>query len=44
MMYYLFINIFTLISRDFLVLLFVSNVIAWPSAYYLMNKLLNYYA
>jgi putative ABC transport system permease protein len=37
-------NIITLISKDFLVLLFVSNAIAWPIAYYLMNKLLNNYA
>jgi putative ABC transport system permease protein len=37
-------NIIFLISRDFLVLLFVSNVIAWPIAYYLMDKLLNNYA
>jgi putative ABC transport system permease protein len=37
-------NIIVLISKDFLVLLFVSNVIAWPIAYYLMNKLLNNYA
>jgi putative ABC transport system permease protein len=37
-------NIIVLISRDFLMLLFVSNVIAWPIAYYLMDKLLNNYA
>ena len=37
-------NIIFLISKDFLVLLFVSNVIAWPIAYYLMDKLLNNYA
>ena len=37
-------NIIILISRDFLMLLFVSNVIAWPIAYYLMTKLLNNYA
>jgi len=37
-------NIIILISKDFLVLLFVSNVIAWPIAYYLMDKLLNNYA
>jgi putative ABC transport system permease protein len=37
-------NIIVLISKDFLVLLFVSNVIAWPIAYYLMGKLLNNYA
>ncbi len=37
-------NIIVLISRDFLMLLFVSNLIAWPIAYYLMDKLLNNYA
>ncbi len=37
-------NIMALISKDFLVLLFVSNVIAWPIAYYLMDKILNNYA
>ncbi|MDH5386000.1 MAG: hypothetical protein OEY18_14960, partial [Candidatus Aminicenantes bacterium] len=37
-------NIIALISKDFLVLLFVSNVIAWPLAYYFMDKLLNNYA
>jgi hypothetical protein len=37
-------NIIVLISRDFLVLLFISNVIAWPIAYYLVDKLLNNYA
>ena len=37
-------NIMGLISKEFLVLLLVSNVIAWPAAYYLMNKLLNNYA
>ena len=37
-------NIIVLVSRDFLMLLFVSNVIAWPIAYYLMDKLLNNYA
>jgi len=37
-------NIIALISKDFLVLLFVSNLIAWPIAYYLMDKILNNYA
>jgi putative ABC transport system permease protein len=37
-------NIISLISRDFLVLLLIANVIAWPVAYYLMDKLLNNYA
>lgn len=37
-------NIVALISRDFLTLLFVSNVIAWPIAYYLIDRLLKSYA
>jgi ABC-type antimicrobial peptide transport system permease subunit len=37
-------NILTMISRDFLLLLMVSNVIAWPIAYFLMKSLLNNYA
>jgi putative ABC transport system permease protein len=37
-------NIISLISKDFLVLLLIANVIAWPVAYYLMDKLLNNYA
>jgi len=37
-------DIINLISKDFFVLLFVSNVIAWPVSYYLMNQLLNNYA
>ena len=37
-------DIIALISKDFFVLLFVSNVIAWPVSYYLMNQLLNNYA
>jgi putative ABC transport system permease protein len=37
-------NILILISKDFLVLLLVANVIAWPVAYYLMDKMLNNYA
>lgn len=37
-------HIISLISKDFLVLLFVSNVIAWPVSYYLMEKMLNNYA
>ncbi len=37
-------NIIMMISKDFLVLLFVSNVIAWPIAYFLMERLLNNYA
>ena len=37
-------NIIALISKDFLVLIFLSNAIAWPIAYYLMNRLLSNYA
>jgi putative ABC transport system permease protein len=37
-------NIMMMISKDFLMLLFVSNVIAWPVAYFLMVRLLNNYA
>ena len=37
-------NIISLISKDFLVLLLAANVIAWPVAYYLMDKMLNNYA
>jgi predicted permease len=37
-------NIVALISKDFIVLLIVSNVIAWPVAYYLMDKILSNYA
>jgi putative ABC transport system permease protein len=37
-------NIFTMISKDFLLLLIVSNVIAWPIAYFVMASLLNNYA
>lgn len=37
-------KIMALISKDFVVLLAVSNVIAWPIAYLLMNKLLKNYA
>lgn len=37
-------NIVSLISKDFLLLLLVANVIAWPVAYYLMDKMLNNYA
>ncbi len=37
-------NILMMISKDFLILLIVSNVIAWPIAYFLMANLLNNYA
>ncbi|MBN1273529.1 MAG: ABC transporter permease, partial [Candidatus Aminicenantes bacterium] len=37
-------NIFILISKDFLKLLVIANVIAWPIGYFLMNNMLNNYA
>lgn len=37
-------NIMMIISKNFLMLLLVSNLIAWPIAYFLMEKLLNNYA
>jgi putative ABC transport system permease protein len=37
-------NIMMMISKDFLLLLVVSNLIAWPIAYFLMANLLNNYA
>jgi hypothetical protein len=37
-------NILMMISKDFLWLLLVSNLIAWPIAYFLMANLLNNYA
>jgi ABC-type antimicrobial peptide transport system permease subunit len=37
-------NILMMISKDFLLLLIVSNIIAWPIAYFLMTNLLNNYA
>jgi putative ABC transport system permease protein len=37
-------SIITMISRDFLLLLFAANLIALPLSHYLMNQLLNSYA
>ncbi len=37
-------NILMMISKNFLVLLLVSNLVAWPIAYLLMERLLNNYA
>ena len=37
-------GIVSLISREFLVLLTLANVIAWPIAYFLMKQMLNNYA
>jgi putative ABC transport system permease protein len=37
-------NVVFILSKDFLVLVVVSNVIAWPVAYYFMNKWLQDFA
>jgi len=37
-------NIFAMVSKEFLILLFIANGIAWPAAYYLMDRMLNNYA
>jgi putative ABC transport system permease protein len=37
-------NILVMISKNFLMLLLVSNLVAWPIAYFLMERLLNNYA
>ena len=37
-------NIVYLLSREFLILVGISNLIAWPIAYYFMNKWLQNYA
>jgi putative ABC transport system permease protein len=37
-------NLVALISREFLILLTLANVIAWPVAYILMDKMLSNYA
>jgi hypothetical protein len=37
-------NIIGLISKEFIILLTLANVIAWPAAYVLMNKMLSSYA
>lgn len=37
-------NILTLLSREIVVLVVVANVIAWPVAWYFMNKWLNTFA
>jgi putative ABC transport system permease protein len=37
-------NIILLMSREFVFLVAISNVLAWPLAYYLMNKWLENYA
>jgi len=37
-------NIMSLVSKEFLVLLFVSNVIAWPVAYLVMKNFLEKYS
>jgi len=37
-------NVVFILSKNFLILVIVSNVIAWPVAYYLMNKWLQNFA
>jgi len=37
-------NVVFILSKDFLILVAISNVIAWPVAYYFMNKWLQDYA
>jgi putative ABC transport system permease protein len=37
-------NVVAMLSKDFLILVAVSNVIAWPVAYYFMNKWLQDFA
>ncbi|MFC2163566.1 ABC transporter permease [Acidobacteriota bacterium] len=37
-------NITLLISKDFIILLMISNIIAWPIAYFIMQRMLNSYA
>jgi len=37
-------NIMRLISKEFMILLTISNVIAWPAAFFLAKGMLNNYA
>jgi ABC-type antimicrobial peptide transport system permease subunit len=37
-------NITLMISKDFITLLVISNIIAWPIAYFIMQQMLNSYA
>jgi ABC-type antimicrobial peptide transport system permease subunit len=37
-------NITLLISKDFIMLLLISNIIAWPIAYFVMQRMLSSYA
>ncbi len=37
-------NVALILSKDFLILVVLSNIIAWPVAYYLMNKWLQTFA
>lgn len=37
-------NILTLVSKEFMILLTLANVIAWPAAFFLSDKMLNRYA
>lgn len=38
------VNIVSLLSKEFIVLVIISNMIAWPIAYYVMSKWLNDFA
>ncbi len=37
-------SIVMMISKEFIILIALANIIAWPAAYYGMDKLLSYYA
>jgi len=37
-------NIVILLSKEFIILITIANIIAWPSAYFVMSKLLDSYA
>jgi len=37
-------SIITLITKEFVILVILANVFAWPLAYYIMHKMLNAYA
>ena len=37
-------NIVAMLSREFLILVVVANLIAWPAAYFIMNKWLEDFA
>ena len=37
-------NIVLMLSSEFLILVAVANIVAWPIAYYIMSKWLEYFA